>query len=215
MRTKLLGNEQGAAIIQVAVGLAILLGMGALAVDVGMLYNAADAAALAGASAFIDFPVTMATDPARQRALQYALANGTFRTPISAGQVDIQVLPAEEKVRVRVDGTANTFFARILDVDLVDVAALAAAEAAVGAVQAVCVKPLAIPDRWLDVDDDDGNRIWDEPESWVYDAYGSPRARAARIRIEPTSATATRRRSRWTGNTKRKTVTWKGRPTRV
>ena len=176
LRIKPLREERGAAIVQVALGLAILLGMGALAIDVGMFYNVrtelqrtADAAALAGASAFIDFPVTMATDPARQRALQYALANGNPRTPISAGQVDIQVLPAEEKVRVRVDATANTFFARILDVDLVDVAALAAAEAAVGAVQAVCVKPLAIPDRWLDEDDDDGNRIWDEPESWVYE----------------------------------------------
>ncbi len=175
-RFKPFGDERGVAIVQVALALAILLGMSALAIDVGMLYEVrtelqrtADAAALAGASAFIDFPVTMAPDPARQRALQYALANGTARAPISAGQVDIQVLQAEEKVRVRVDATANTFFARILNVDLVDVAAQAAAEAAVGGVQAVCVKPLAIPDRWLDADDDDGNRIWDDPESWVYE----------------------------------------------
>ncbi len=173
---KSLRHERGAALIQVALSLAVLLGMGALAVDLGMLYTkrtglqrTADAAALAGASAFIDFPVTMAEVPARQRALEYALAHSNPRTPISADQVDIDVLPAEEKVRVRVNGTSNTFFARILDVDLVDVAAVAAAEADVGATQAVCVKPLAIPDRWLDTDDDDGNRIWDEPESWVYE----------------------------------------------
>ncbi|UCG76842.1 MAG: hypothetical protein JSV95_06040 [Gemmatimonadota bacterium] len=169
-------NERGAAIIQVALSLTILLSIGALAVDFGMLYTkrtelqrTADAAALAGASAFIDYPVKMATDPAHKRAMRYALAHSSPSTPISAGQVSIEVLPAEEKVRVRIDGTAGTFFARMLDVHMVDVAAVAAAEADVGATQAVCVKPLAIPDRWLDEDDDDGNRIWDEPESWVYE----------------------------------------------
>ena len=169
-------NERGATLALVALSITVLLGMGALAVDTGMLYTArtglqrtADAAALAGASAFVDFPVTMAVAPARQRALQYALAHSNPRTLISAGQVDIQVLPAEGKVRVRVNATENTFFARIFDTDLVDVAAQAAAEAAVGGTQGVCVKPLAVPDRWLDNDDDDGNRIWDEPESWAYE----------------------------------------------
>jgi len=169
-------NERGATLVMVALSLTVLLGMGALAVDTGMLYTArtglqrtADAAALAGASAFVDFPVIMAVAPARQRALQYALAHSNPRTLISAGQVDIQVLPAEGKVRVRVNATENTFFARIFDTDLVDVAAQAAAEAAVGGTQGVCVKPLAVPDRWLDRDDDDGNRIWDEPESWAYE----------------------------------------------
>ena len=169
-------DESGVAIVQVALSLAVLLGFGAIAVDAGMLYTkrtelqrTADAAALAGASAFIDYPVAVASAPARQRALDYALAHSNARTPISAGQVTIQVLPAEEKVRVRIGGTSNTFFARILNRDFVDVAAQAAAETAIGGTQAVCVKPLAIPDRWLDTDDDDGNRIWDEAESWVFE----------------------------------------------
>ncbi len=54
------GNRRGAALAIVAVSLVVILGMGALVVDMGMLMKqredaqrAADAAALAGASAFI------------------------------------------------------------------------------------------------------------------------------------------------------------------
>ena len=174
-------NERGVTLVMVALSLTVLLGMGALAVDAGMLYTArtelqrtADAAALAGASAFIDFPNSMAAGPAWQRAMEYATANPVRNELLAPGQIDIQVLLAEEKVRVGVRSTSKTFFATIFDVDFVGVATLAAAQAAVGGTQGVCVKPLAVPDRWLDNDDDDGNRIWDEPESWTYEPDAPP-----------------------------------------
>ncbi len=174
-------NERGVTLVMVALSLTVLLGMGALAVDAGMLYTArtelqrtADAAALAGASAFIDFPNSMAAGPARQRAMEYATANPVRNELLAPGQIDVQVLLAEEKVRVGVRSTSKTFFATIFDVDFVGVATLAAAQAAVGGTQGVCVKPLAVPDRWLDNDDDDGNRIWDEPESWAYEPDAPP-----------------------------------------
>ena len=159
-------NERGATLVLVALSLTVLLGMGALAIDAGMLYTArtelqrtADAAALAGASAFIDSPNSMAADPARQRAMEYATANPVRGELLVPAQIDVQVLLAEEKVRVAVRSTAKTLFATIFNVDLVGVATIAAAHAAVGGTQGVCVKPLAVPDPWLDNDDDDGNRM--------------------------------------------------------
>src|SRR4029077_7173125 len=65
--------ERGQTIVLVAVALVSLLGMAALAIDVTTLYvargelqRAADAAALAGAKAFVDSGVTTDNSPTRQ-----------------------------------------------------------------------------------------------------------------------------------------------------
>ena len=87
----MLRNERGATIALVAVSLTAMLGMGALAVDLGMLRKArvdaqrtADAAALAGASAFIDNNVPLAArDDARERALDYANRNYVGGTTVN------------------------------------------------------------------------------------------------------------------------------------
>jgi len=75
-------NETGAATALVAVSLTALISMMALGIDIGMLFNAkseaqraADSAALAGASAFLDFPAKDAPKPARERAVEYATQN--------------------------------------------------------------------------------------------------------------------------------------------
>ena len=59
-------RKRGAMLVLVAVSLGMLIGFAALAVDFGMLYDArsetqraADAAALAGASAYLDYPTAL------------------------------------------------------------------------------------------------------------------------------------------------------------
>ena len=88
IRLTMIRNRRGAALALVAVSLVVILGMGALAVDMGMLIKqhndaqrAADAAALAGASAFQDAKPFDAITPATELALQYMAKNyvgGTY-----------------------------------------------------------------------------------------------------------------------------------------
>lgn len=170
-------DEGGSTLVLTALGLAALLSMAALGIDLGMLYStrtelqrAADAAALAGASAFVDFDISVAPDPARRRALDQATAHTVRDGQIPESAVEVTVIPDSAKVRVGIRHTGGTFFARVFGLDTVPVSTFAAAEAATGGSGAVCVKPLAVPDRWLDRDDDvDEDRVWDESESWVYE----------------------------------------------
>src|SRR5712692_10818918 len=83
--------ERGQTIVLVAVALVSLLGMAALAIDVVTLYvarsemqRAADAAALAGAKAFVDSGVT--TDPTRQTLAQ-DMANATINSIVLQNKV--------------------------------------------------------------------------------------------------------------------------------
>jgi hypothetical protein len=188
-------NERGAALALVAVSLTAILGMGALAVDIGMLMKAradaqrtADAAALAGASAFIDENVALDQLPAaRERALEYANRNYVGGTTVnvdsSSGGTTIDgsrwiveteeavivIIPDSFKVRAIIRReNIGTFFGRIMGQSLATVSAKAAAEA-VNSNGTKCVKPFALPDMWQDMDDDDGDRIWEEGEEWEYD----------------------------------------------
>lgn len=188
-------NERGAALALVAVSLTAILGMGALAVDLGMLMKArtdaqrtADAAALAGASAFIDENVVLEQLPAaRERALEYANRNYVGATTVdvdsSTGGTTIDgtrwivetkeavivIIPDSFKVRAIIRRqNIGTFFGRIMGQSLATVAAVAAAEA-VNSNGAKCVKPFALPDMWSELDDDaNGNRLWDNGEEWEY-----------------------------------------------
>ena len=193
----MLRNERGATIALVAVSLTALLGMGALAVDLGMLRKArvdaqrtADAAALAGASAYIDNNVPLeARDDARARALEYANRNyvgaTTVNTDSSTGgttldgtrwivetaEAVVVIVPDSELVRVIIRRSGiGTFFARIMGQNFATVSAKAAAEA-VRSNGAKCVKPFALPDMWQDFNDDsDQNRLWEGEEEWTYDS---------------------------------------------
>src|SRR5713226_8847731 len=87
-------EERGQTIVLVAIALVSLLGMAALAIDVTTLYvargemqRAADAAALAGAKAFVDSGVT--TDPtnATRQTLAQDMANATISSMVQQNKI--------------------------------------------------------------------------------------------------------------------------------
>ncbi|MDQ3137235.1 MAG: pilus assembly protein TadG-related protein [Gemmatimonadota bacterium] len=181
-------NERGATIVFVAVCLAAMLSMLALAVDLGMLYKtrgeaqrAADAAALAGAAAFRDAAPAYATVLAHDQAMQLADANFVDGRKLDTlSEVNVEVIPAEAKVRVRVRRAAVlTWFANMFGISSTAVGAKAAAVAMTTG-SAKCVKPFALPDLWnekykaprtgqrRETGDTDLDRIWDANEKWNY-----------------------------------------------
>ena len=176
-------DEGGSATVIVALTMAALIGLLALGIDLGALFNArseaqraADAAALAGASAFLEYQHENARRVAVERATEFATSNDIRSTPIAPEDVAVSVNVDSSTVRVSVrrDGVP-TWFARLFGVDAVNVSAEATAWAgAAGAAQ--CLKPFAIPDMWEETSDDlNGNRIWDEGERWRYDPASGDR----------------------------------------
>lgn len=174
-----LRDERGATLALVAVGIFVLLGMVALAVDVGMLLGrrtesqrVADAAALAGAASFITAPDN--ADRPRTWAIDYAGKNTVDKAVADVRPEDVDVLLDEFKVRVRVRNTAargnavQTIFARVLGWDEVDVVTVAAAEV-VEAGAGVCPLPIALPDRWIDQPQNPDQRF--DPDSDKYAPY--------------------------------------------
>lgn len=171
-----LRNERGATLVFLAVALGALFGFMALAIDLGMLYvahvdaqRAADAGALAGASAFLEYQGTAGVVPANDRAMEYALRNTFQNGPIDSSEVTIQVLPESLRVGVWVQrDSVETLFARVMGIRWVPIGAYAAAEAA-DAGSAKCLKPFALPDLWHDANDDlNGNRVRDGDEVWQF-----------------------------------------------
>ena len=163
-------DERGASIVLVALALIALMGATALAIDVGMLLTArteaqrtADAAAHAGAVEWLQSNGDEATT--RSVAQQVASINPVIGVPPDVSDADVEILPAEDKVRVTVWRTedrgnpVSTFFARVLGHDTADVAAVAAARIS-NSSGAGCPLPLALIDEWNDVDVNDQ---WDAP----------------------------------------------------
>jgi hypothetical protein len=167
-------SERGSAIIFVGLTLPALLGFLALGIDLGMLFvartdaqRAADAAALAGASAFIDNSSDEAAAPAQARAMEYARRN-TFRNgPIDSSEITVTVIPDSMKVGVLVRrDSVHTWFGWLFGIHTVPISAYAAAVANSGGA-AKCVRPFAVPDMWDDANGDrNGNREWDQGEVW-------------------------------------------------
>lgn len=188
-------SERGAAIVFVAVSLPALLGFLALGIDLGMLFvartdaqRAADAAALAGASAFIDNSSANAVTPAQDRAMEYARRN-TFRNgPIDSNEITVTVIPESSKVGVLVHrDSVRTWFGWLFGIRTVPVSAYAAAVAN-SAGDALCIRPFAVPDMWSDANgDENGNHQWDQGEVWrlgdnpgdFYQKYTGPDGGAA------------------------------------
>jgi hypothetical protein len=173
---RVLRSERGATIVLIAFAMVTLLGFLALAIDLGMFYvahndaqRAADAAALAGASAFMEYDPAQAVDPAYDRAMEYALRNTFQNGPIDSSEISVRIVPESALVGVRVQrDSVPTLFARVLGIRTVPIGAYAAAEA-VQAGSAKCLKPFAVPDIWSDANGDvNGNRVWDNNETWNY-----------------------------------------------
>ena len=91
---RMLRARRGASLALVAISMTALTGVGALAIDLGMLYKAradalyaAEAGALAGASAFLDYadPFSLAArTEAADRAIEYARRNRILTSPVGA-----------------------------------------------------------------------------------------------------------------------------------
>lgn len=175
---KRMWNERGGTLALYTVAMVGMMGMAALAIDLGMLRKAraeaqrgADAAALAGASAFeMDLSVAEETDSARTRAYRAASLNYMGGVAFdSLTEVTVTVIPDSVKVRVKARRAAvATWFARIFGINSFPVGAVAAAEASYAS-GAKCVKPIAMPDLWDDIDNDpNGNNLPDVGETWLW-----------------------------------------------
>ncbi|HEX6802949.1 MAG TPA: pilus assembly protein TadG-related protein [Terriglobales bacterium] len=172
-------KQQGQTLALVAISMVSLLAVAALAVDLASLYaargeiqRAADAAALAGAKAFVDSGVT--TDPANAtlqniaETLAQAYANGAAaQNPVSGSApqfpspptFDFTTYPGNPRITVTLQRTGlPLFFARIWGGQFSSVSASAVAEAynpsysqsnTTAFVPAAprCVKPLLIPNN--------------------------------------------------------------------
>jgi hypothetical protein len=169
----------------VAISLTAMCGVGALAIDLGMLYKAhaearvaAEAAALAGASVFLDPNPDSAS--AYDRAMQVAQQNSILKSPVTAADVDTFVFDlANERVGVKVVRPGiGTWFARVFpDTNLASVRIGAFARAGViESSAAKCVTPIMIPDAWGDDTEDSATPWEDQIDNWTYgepgDSYG-------------------------------------------
>lgn len=145
-------DERGIAIIYVAVFLLVSLWFVSLAIDVGkvmaartQLQAAADAAALAGASAIDPLTGAIVPDSARVRAAEVALQNNAYEgveTPVAIDPLTDVDFPAPNQVRVtvrRTEGTGNPVllhFAQTLGLPWLSVTADATAE--INELNAIC-----------------------------------------------------------------------------
>jgi len=179
---KLMRDERGSTLLLYTVAMVAMMGMAALAIDLGFLrkaraeaQRAADGAALAGASAFQeDISAAAKIDSARTRAYRAADTNymNGVKFDTAGGEVTVWVIPDSAKVRVKARrASVPTWFARVFGINSLPVGAIAAAEASKSGSGAACVKPIAIPDLWDDTQDagfPNGNHYYDPGETWLY-----------------------------------------------
>jgi hypothetical protein len=180
-------EQRGAVLVVVAGGMLALTSVVALSVDVGLMttarveaQRAADAAAMAGAGAFVRSPGNSGL--ARVLATEYAARNSVRHLSVSLLEDDIVIDTDALTVTVyvyrnRERGTAvPTFFARVFGINEVNIGAKATAEAApAGGIN--CLLPVAVPDRWYeaggpgndpnDYNPEDGDRYipWAQPNT--------------------------------------------------
>ena len=162
-RRSLYRDQRGMVLVFAGMGMLAFVSVTMLAIDVGMFMvartqaqTAADAGALAGAIALVfdDFNDRSAGGPAVQNAVVAAQSNQVMRQAVSVTPADV-TFPTPERVRVdvfRTSGRANpvsTLVASMFGMSTVDVQATATADA-VPANAATCVKPWAVPDKWLE-----------------------------------------------------------------
>jgi Flp pilus assembly protein TadG len=190
-------SERGAVLLHVAIAMITLIAFLTFVVDYGVMWvgrraaqNAADAGALAGAIAMA-FDANGWTDrtptgPARASARQMALSNGIWgQAPsvLMASDVFFTAVPAAmcppdangntpcirvDVYRTQARGNAlPAIFGRTVGLLTQDVRATATARVAI-ADSSECLKPWAIPDKWLDVYDVT-NPVETNPPAWTAD----------------------------------------------
>jgi Flp pilus assembly protein TadG len=181
-------SEDGAILIHVAIALVVLIGFNTFVVDYGVMWvgrrmaqNSADAGALAGATAlaFDDFEDRSETGAAKTAANALALMNGVWgEAPENniATDVTFPTVPAvcADTSCIRVDVYRNqlrgnalpVLFGGSIGLTNQGVRAMAIARAAV-ANASDCLKPWAIPDKWLDrYDPADNDQVWDTGDAF-------------------------------------------------
>jgi hypothetical protein len=172
-----LRSERGAILIHVATALMSFTMLSAFVIDYGVqlvsrhqIQAAADAAALAGATAlaFDSYTDRTGTGPATTAALAVAKSNLVWKgqPSITAGDVSFPACPDSFDAGpsatpilacVKVDLFRNTargnplptYFAQLFGISSASVAASAMAEARDGNATD-CIKPIAVPDRWAE-----------------------------------------------------------------
>lgn len=177
--------RSGAALLMVTVAIVSIMSFAIIAVDgallmttKGQLQNAADSAALAGASGLLTGDQTLARD----RAIDFAGYNQAVQDRMRSVMITAAdvTFPQPDIIRVETHRTAatgdplRTYFRRLINPfrpNQSDVTAVAMAQA-FDLCSAQCLKPWAVPDRW---DDANANGVYDageyyEPEMTSYKA---------------------------------------------
>jgi Flp pilus assembly protein TadG len=143
LRRTRIGEERGQTLVVVVLALAVLLGMAAVAIDVGVWWwtkrkeqAVVDAAALAGAQALPEDPAA-----ARDIATTYASENGVTLTPGEISFSDSNV--ANDTISVAIERNESSFFAGVFGIGSVQVGARASARVN-SASSALWVAPIAV-----------------------------------------------------------------------
>lgn len=186
-------DESGMSYVFIGMGMMAFLSASMLAIDVGMLMtsrnqaqNAADAGALAGATALVfnDFDDRSPGGPAVTHAIAAAKANAVMGADVSVGVPDVE-FPTDpsgdpNRVKVTVHRTAargnpvSTLIAQFFGMETADIVATATAEAA-SANAMTCVKPFTIPDKWIE----NQTPPWSGDDTYdAFDNKGNPIANA-------------------------------------
>jgi Flp pilus assembly protein TadG len=164
-------SERGVTLLMVAISIAVLLAIAALAIDLGVLYtartsaqHAVDAAALAGAYTFTYTTATLQPDTAANAVKGVLKANSVLGKQVDLDSIStindsgngcsanvgtppfICVDSTNQRVTVAAGSvnatTIELYFAKIMGLSSVGVAAMATAEAGKGATGTYCLKPL-------------------------------------------------------------------------
>jgi Flp pilus assembly protein TadG len=186
---RLRDDESGMSYVFIGMGMMAFLSASMLAIDVGMLMtsrnqaqNAADAGALAGATAlyFDDYDDRTASGPAVTNAISAATSNDVMGADVSAlpGDITFPTSPSGENNRVRVavqrsaarNNAVSTLVARFFGIAQSDINANATAEASRANAMS-CVKPFTIPDKWVEKQ----TGTWDENDTFeTHDRHKNP-----------------------------------------
>lgn len=159
-------DERGMTLILVGLSLVAFIAATMLSVDVGMMMvartesqRAADAGALSGAVALVfdDWDDRSASGPAVQSAIAAASSTSNEVVNQQGSTIPADVtFPQIDRVRVQVHRTnargnpLALFLGPMFGVSTVNVGAVATAEVT-PADAATCIKPWAVPDKWLEV----------------------------------------------------------------
>ena len=184
-------DESGMSYVFIGFSMMAFISASMLAIDVGMLMtarsqaqNAADAGALAGATALVfdDWDDRSPSGPAVTSAIAASVANSVMSRNVSVapGDVEFPTDPAGQPNRVKVTvyrtaargNPVSTLIAQYFGIATADIAATATAEAS-AANAMTCVKPFTIPDKWREAQ----TAPWDGDDTYdAFDNKGVPLA---------------------------------------